>query len=541
MSAFGRLFALGVVLFTLVACWLPEEVKKNARALPGSITAAEQYVAESRKKLEATLTAEEEFRPYAMREDWAAKFTEATSDLFAAKKLVDGEVAQLLKRDDSDDTKKLTDLTDRVSGMVKRARETASFPSKRLAFLQEAKTHYVAYLSEANQLGPETASAWRDLAAYADRMKQAYPAKQDAIGQRVREAEIIFEANERATRMVVSQASFAPGAGLDYAILGDGYTTVKASHAAMRVVRPKVEKKLGELDQSYSRILVDMKAIYTVCVTRVSWEESEVIEWPKETSFDYPCKEVSDDAFETAEDFDERDKDFVWHGKDWWGTWNTAYYTTSDATKEDAAELWRELGLDPRESWPRGDNEATFYIHNTAAHFFHRYIYIESGVKRDGGWEEVPPEFYETHEAHLGLALKEKPIGSFEEDSVTVPSPIGLAHVGNEKMGHWESRGGVSPIWIWYTPYSSYNGYYGPGWGGYTRNDVGSWNAARAQGKVYTGASTTPMFGTVGTATSSGQFAQSEFAQRGGFREAAQAARGAGPAGRAGGPGGSGK
>jgi len=529
MSA--RALALLLMLF-VAGCGLPPNAKKDAEALPAAITDATKYVGERTNALAKQLTEAPEFKPYAEREKWNDVFESAGKDLVRAEGVFSTEIKPVLDANKNADGEKLIGLVQKVNKIVQTARSAARTSEARLAFLKEARANAPQWIAETAQLHAATAGDHEALMTVVETYKGAYPNRSDDIVKRALPGDTAFRISREAAESMAAEAVKLAG-DPDYARIGDGYTAVKRSRVEMQEVRPRIETDMKSLDKSYSKILIDMKAEYTACISRVSWEESEFVEWPTETTFDYPCKAVSEDSHSAAEEFDDRDYDFAVFQRGWFGGKTTKLYWTGDVTEDEVKQLWKELAIDPEAGWPRSDNDSTFNVRTTTAHYFHRYSYIENGVKRDGDWEEVKHEFYDEHDEHLGMSLVEKPHGVFEDETIHVPSPAGMALVGDEKAGKWEQRG-ANTVWVWWPHYYPlYGGYYGPGWGGYSRSEWDSWRSERSLGKTYTGNGT---YGSAGSATRSGGLASSEFAKRGGFNEASAQVRGAGPANRSGGP-----
>lgn len=535
-----RGFLLALPLLALAACGLPEDAKKEAGEIPKTIEQAEGFVGERIKALTDALEAEPEFKVYAERERWAGKLSEASAQLKRAKELVSQEVDPILKRNKREDAQKLKTQIERVKGVIGSGRESARFPGTRLTFLRNARDEADTLIAEAARLHASIADDNRAASALVARYQAAYPARRDDIAARTAHAGLVHAESAQAASDIVAQAAAKKAGSFDYAVLADGHALLAKNRPAMQEALQRVEKVLSGLAMSYSKVLIDMKDEYFACVSRTSWQESEAIEFPKETSFDYDCKLVSDEGYETAADYDDVDAEFAAHEKGFFGGWSTKFYRTSDTTEEDAKKLWEELALDPRSSWPEYDNSSTFWIRSAEARFYHRYAYVRDGVRTDGEWEQVGPEEFQKHENHLGMALLEKPSGMFEDEVTTTPSPAGMSLVGDSKAGRWEARGGTH-VWIWGSPFNTYGGFYGPGWGGYTRDEWDDWNRSRREGKPYTGSGSEPKYGTAGSVTRASTVAsRSDFGKRGGFADTASV-RGAGPSGRAGGPGGSGK
>lgn len=531
MRIIGYAFA-GLFLLVLGGCGLPDTARKTAEVLPGSISEATKYVDERTKALVAQLSVDKEFVPYAESEKWSEKFTAASQELARAQEAFLKEVKPVLDANKSADVEKLLALVKKVETMIGAARLRAREPEMRLAFLKEARSKVAEWTKEAAELHALTVSDLEALSSLAAAFSGTYPDRAVDIKKRLLAGATAFNASLSAAQAVAGESALGT-VRMNYARFGDSYTAVKKARADMVSARPIIERVVRSLDKSYSKILIDMKIDYAACVSRVSWEESESVEWPKETTFDYPCKPVSEGSYDVADEFDDRNHEFViFQPSGWWGR-TLNLYRAGNVTEDALKQLWKELDIDPAASWPRGDNYATFHVRAVTARYFHRYSYIENGVRRDGDWEEVTGEFFDEHDEHLGMSLLEKPQGVFDDEAVTTPSPAGMALVGDARTGRWEERGNQT-VWVWWPHYHVlYGNYYGPGWSGYSRSDWSEWRQEREAGRVYTG---NGAYGTNGSSTRTGPLASSEFAKRGGFKTPSAQVRGLGPSNRSQGP-----
>lgn len=213
--------------------------------------------------------------------------------------------------------------------------------------------------------------------------------------------------------------------------------------------------------------------------------------------------------------------------------------------KEDELDSWTKK-LDAN---PDGVIVDSGYEHEVVAEdvdweeqYYHSYIIINNGKKRETGWVEVDDEVWEENIDNLGMQIYHKPLGERLEQANEQAIPPGMEYVNNEKYGRWENNSNGIPIWVWFMMY--HNMYGSNSYGRYQpiyRNDYTSWRNNSNRNYFYGSNSTTARkWGTDSTFTKK-SMTGSTFAMRGGYKSASVTSRNASRALRGGGPGGSGK
>lgn len=546
MKRIQGILAVALSCLWLSACGLPSADQKAAEALPALVDNALAYVAEREGAVLRTVQGNSDFLGvYAENEKWSNKFVEARAELNRARSVIETDVQGFLKRNSSKEAAALQATVANVEGIIGKAKVIARSPEQRIAFLEEARTNATSWITTTNNRSRESDTSVDAFRSVVETYQKNYPEREADIATRAGPVFSLHTQLVEAAKRVTAQAlALKANALVDYAQLGDSYNTVVSLHARIAQARINVERELKGLDTSYSKILTDQKAEFKACVTRTSWYEGET-EWPTETPFDYPCKAVSEDSYETAEEYDDRDTEIAVYSHGSFGGKKTRLRTVGDVTEADVQQLWGELALDPELRWTDGDNESTFDVRDLTATYFHRYLYIENGARREGDWEQVTPEFYEEHWDDLGMALVEKPTGQFENEANTVASPPGMNYVGNPHYGQWTNDSSGNTFWHYYGQYAFFSNLFGGQPSYYSRSDHEAWDRNRRAGDTYYGTTgsgaASQRWGTLGSNVQTSKLAQSTFAQRGGFREAQNEIRSAGPSARAGGPGGGGK
>lgn len=535
LSSFKVALFATLFLFLAACGGIPGNEKKAAKALPDTIAAANTAIATAQQAFTAGLRADAEIAGIVRSENVAADFGRATAETVRATRLYDSEVLPILKRNDEKELPQLRAAVARVNAALRSSREIAQQPRARFTRLFEAKRNSGPWPEQAQRLAASARTDHAAIAALSARYQQSYPTRREAIVARTASGERLIEQIRNGADAVASEGANKTAARpVNYARFADGHTAVVNGQRELSALRQRLARDLPSLDRAYSKVLIDMKADYSVCVSRTSWNEG-MDEYPTETQHDYPCAMVPEAAFDTAEQFDDANSDFATH-QSGWSDWSTSFERIGDSTAATEA-LWSQLRLSPRASWPQGDNTATYWVRETLPRYFHRYAIIENGVRRNGDWVQVTPELYEEHWDDLGMSIVEKPFGAFEDEAVRTAAPAGMALVGDSRAGEWRNTSNGGSFWFWYPLFmNSYGGgHYGPGWNGYSRSEWDGYNRSRREGDGYYG-SAGRSYGSAGSTTQTGPLRGSDFARRGGFREAAASARTAGPNGRSGGP-----
>ena len=135
--------ALIAVTFLAGCAGLPQELRDQAEAIPDQIAQLEQRVGELSDSFQA-IKQSSEYRDflqrYDEREKWDSHFQAARTRLANASSIYEQTVKPLLDRNSPDDTEALRVQLDRLSLVIRDAREEAARPGNRIQFLGDAKS-----------------------------------------------------------------------------------------------------------------------------------------------------------------------------------------------------------------------------------------------------------------------------------------------------------------------------------------------------------------------------------------------------------------
>lgn len=529
-----RLICVTWICF-LAACGLPSDLKKEAKQKTENIASAKVAVS-SQWADYVKLTASDDFKffqRYAKRENWPSSFDEAQEMLNQAQKAVTGgRVAALLQQNSKEQAGTLQIELKKVDRMIRTAVQRSKAPNDRMAALVQIKKdapNLVASAETAMGVIDETIRKLEnDLIPKA---RTDYPNRVEDIVKRFSPLKNLQLEAETAMVDVRGQLKrHAANEDADYAVLGAGTDRVNAHLDALKKHETAYRKQIGELYQSYTKILEDMRIDYQVTVGRVSWDDNS--DYWQEHNFIYPPSPVDQKTYDFFEKLDPNTVPAN-YSTSWGGSYKTRVQT----------EYWKALNIQPTQQWShRSDNVAEFWIEDLSLNAFHKYLLVENGERTATDWVPVDEEDYFDNQGYLGMEILSKPYGYFEDERVKEASPPGMAFVGDKRYGEWRSdTGSGRSFWYYYGIYSFLNR--GPGHY-YYRNGWGQWrNQYRNRGPYYGGTTATgAAYGTYGNhVRTDSRYRNTDFAKRGGLRAQAPSVRGAGPARRGGGPGGRGK
>lgn len=532
MKKFGlkSWFLLLVAIFLLMACSsMPENLQKANESFPAEFKQTEELITAREKDFQVDRT-REEYRnflaPYDQREEWGKSFAKAKERLRDARDVYEKKFKPLVDKGEQKDVAAAQSAFRLIGLAKKEADELAKFPSSRMNFIRRAKSESPQWFQKAEGETKRCEETVASLSAFVEGMKADHPQKKDDIVSR-------FSAPKAARDGAVSAFKVAKeerAASLpDYAKFADACAIISKNSALAADLDTSLRRKLKELNRSYSKTLVDMQVKYFVIIGRVSWDESS--DWPSEHEYKYPVREVDETTYEYFDKLPD-DQELADYG---------GFFSSSLNAKIDQSK-WGLLQISPKENWPSSfDDEAQFFIADLPIRFFHKYLIVENGEKSETGWVEVGEQYFDAHDEHIGMDLIVKPYGHYEEETLNVASPAGLAYVGNARYGRWNKDPATgNSFWEFYGKYRLFGDMLGGN--RYHRDEWDSWNRDYRGRKPYYGpeGEDHDRYGS-GSKTAQTHYAGTHYAKTGGFKGSDFSVRSAGRASRGGGPGGGGK
>ncbi len=529
-TGFPALF-LTVLLFLhvgfLAGCGLPDALKKRAEAMKNelsSLSAAIDKRAKTYEELEKTGPFISRYKTCADRENWGGSFDKARLKLGEGQNILSVNAAALIKKNSRKDQQALDNLLNTINDLKVEAQSLSVLPANRMQLIDHAEKNAAAMKEKAVADLARQRLLMTELVPQAEKARKNHPNKNEAITAKMTPIETRYKKSMESMTVIQRETtSTSP----DYAYFADACTAINQNLTFIEKEQPLVYAKLGELDRSYSKTLIDMTAEYYVQIGRISWQESEYVEYPPETEYTYPPAQVDDETFEYFSEWPDEDN----VGK------VSGFFGMSFSPEVDKA-MWARLNLDPMAGWPSSDNTAEYFVKETPSRLFHKYRILEDGKMTETGWVAVSEDFFYDNEQNLGMDLMVKPYGYFEEEAVKTATPQGMAYVGNPRYGRWVTgRDGLS-FWEFYGMYSLMNNLIGMR---YSRPDYDMWyRDYRGKRPYYGREKDEDRYGSGGVFTRT-RYAGSYYSRSGGFRRMEDSVRGAGAGSRGRGPGGGGK
>ena len=520
-----RIF-LTILCLALVGCGgLPGDIVERAQGLPQRIEESRKEVDEREKRyLALTKKSEFEFyRSYAEREKWSDYFEQAKSELNRLKEVFEKEIKPILERNEEEDARKLLRQLDRVNRIFREVVvDLTKKASERMTFLVEAKKT-ASHLVKSGETQLATIDElMAKLESYLATAKIDYPKKaKDIDGRFAPLRQLQTEAQEQMEEVRPEFRAHEGGQVADYAKLGDGAHVVAANLKKWVIGDRVLRSRIGELYQSYTKVLTDMRAEHYVQVGRTSWDN--YYDFPTEHRRLYTPRKVDQATWDYFSNLPPEQP------------LGTLPGTFRRGIAIDRA-MWSKLGIDLLESWPRGDDDAEYWLNGTPAKYYHKYIIVRNAQKEETTWVEVDEDEFTDYADALGMEIVSKPYGLYEEDKLKEPAPPGMAYVGNKKYGQWEKDSSGNSFWGFYGRYALMrNLFWGPGYyRPYYYNSWSRWGRDYRGRRAYYGSDPNrPVYGTYGSSTRQNpRYQRSSFGRSGGFRRVAASVRGAGSASR---------
>ena len=435
-------FITVVVLAFLYGCGagLSENVKQKANALPGSIKTAASFVDGQRENYEK-IRRTNEFDPikrFALKEDWNGQFDAAHNEISKAQQVYSKEIVPLVKKNKPESAPQILKLIHRVNKITGQAKAASRLPMERFAEINNTIANIdrlkVSSEQDAKQIEQMIKQIKEDSF---DKAVSDFPDNTAAINARFSGFMEIQQQTQTDLDQVKSQFDLhSNNQPADYAVFTDSVKSIASLREKTKTLSAEKKEEIGQLYQSYTKILKDMKAAYYVTVKRESWDENSDFYNPAFSSF---TREVDLETYEavTADNLDTIAELKPGYGR--------------PSMRSKIGNTWNELNIHPMDNWPsRYHNAASFWVESSQEKYFHQYILENDGQTEETGWETVSADFYDNNLEFLGMAILAKPYGTFEQDRLTQAAPPGMAYVGNPEYGEWKDDENGDRFWSWY-------------------------------------------------------------------------------------------
>ena len=523
------ILACGFIVMLATGCGIPHETRQRAGQLEEQIKTELPNVDKAKEIYETLLEEEPWLKPIAVREQWSNQFTVAREGIEQARTQYDETVKPLLKKNDRNATESLSVEIAIVQRTLNVATSAATQPILRGRAIVAARQQAQDIGSTYGQYYDAIVGRNNEISALASRAQENHPQRIEDIASRV--APMQKAATDAQTQRNTLEAQLQKhdnGGDADYAQLLDAFNKLKTLNAQGQAKELGVATALKSLDESYTRVLVDMKLRYFVAISWSDWDENSD---SREQTGRGGLVEVSEAVFlEVLEIGDDRIAKC------------SGYGACSMSAQADARVL-EELGISPKSAVfhkSSGSNQIEYYIADWNIRYYHRYDEERNGNITTTDWEEVDEDFYVENLPNLHMTLESKPFGVFAEDRFEEPTPAGMAYVDDGNYGEWEENSSGSYYWRFYPRYNYWYRYYGGDFYGYGRTEYADYSSHRTSGKAYYGGKDSAGNYAYGSQSrnvlTSNAFAESHLGKSGGIQRVTNSLRKAGIAAREDGP-----
>ncbi len=505
-------------LCLVASCGLPKDSREQLKQVPVRLAQLQSEIATAKSDY-ATFTSRSEygfFKPYAEREKWSSQFEAAEKELRALEQLWSESLEPLQKRNKSKDLAEVEKGLVAIDAGAKTIGDQLRFVSTRRQILTRARDEAPKLHAEAKKAYDLSLAGLALLESKIAKARTAFAHRTGAIDDRAKVTRGHY--SELANRWVTVDNQFArtKTGDADYAVFADAATSLHKEAELIGKTEPKLTADLAGLARSYSKTLVDVRADFYLTAGRTSWDNWS--DFSTDNDYTYNAVKVEPEVYDYFVALPP-DKDLA---------------TLRKSSVDEA--MWNKLGVDKKESFPGGDDDAVFWLADDLVRYYHKYKVEENGQVSETDWIEVDEVAFELHEADLGMTIVSKPSGYFEDESLTQATPPGLAFVGDPAYGKWEQRNDGTSFWAFYGQWRFFNDMLGPSYNGYSRTEWDNWNRNYRGNKSYYGDNEDdPRYGTGGSYTNT-RIGSTPYAKR--MRaEEGSSIRGAGSSSRNRGPG----
>lgn len=502
-------------------------MKNDAKKAKESLSADADKV--KKKKAQYPSLAKEEdwtfLEVYATRENWQNNFRDAES------KITDGRAAEkeldaLINENDKKKVTQIRTAIRRMSVNRKEALQIASKPFERADFLRDVKKRAPSLIEGAQDDFMASNKAHEKLVVHVGEAQSEFSDKKADLDKRLALITAMYARSSAALKSAEKENS---STAADYATLGDACGLVKDLRAKHTEADKVLRSKIGELRRDYSKILVDRKVNYFLTMVRYSWDSGA--DWDNTPDQSYKA-EVPEDTFTYFDSFGANVAARVYSG---WGSAKLDVKCNSTH--------WNRINVKGLTTLPRGDNDSEIHVEGFDAKYYHKYIIIENGTERETGWEQVNEDFFWDNDENESMEIVSKPLGMYEEETLKVAAPPGMATVGNPRHGEWKTDEGGRSYWSPFFTGMLVGHLFSGGGNRYYRGDYDYYRSNHYGRSAYYGRNAdSPRYGTYGSSTSSSpRMARSESRKTGLTQVSSPSVRNASGGNKGGGPGTKGK
>ena len=479
---------------------ISKESKQKAERYQANIESTKRLTKAKDSIYNASLKGFGEVAKYSEKENLQTHFTVAQEKLNLASATYTKWVEPALDKNESAlEPKLLKDLAT-IQTLINEAVKSSDYPKERLNLLNSIEKNVDGYKETSDKNLTKSNLLLVATQKLGETYKGRYPERAADITTLVKVGEGHYNLLTTLNDTLHAQHSRKKdGGNYSLTVIADAYNGVTAQTAKVTEHNTKMKSLLPELDDSYSKTLKDMKAVFFIQVGRTSWDSYS--DYASEENYLYALREVDEETFKY---FDGLSDNAVLASEYGFGQ--------SDISVKVDNSMWKKLNINPTEKYPSGDDDAEFWLNDAVVKYYHQYVTETNGKIVDNtSWEEVPEDDFYDNLEHLGMTIESKPVGFFDDEATEEATPAGMPYVGNPAYGEWKKDSSGNDFWSFYGKYMLINQLLGGN--NFSRYEYDDYNKRyRNSGTPYYGSNGQHKYGTRGTSfTNTKSYANSNY------------------------------
>ncbi len=390
-------------------------------------------------------------RPYLLSsvksEDLFSNF-EASKEYIKEAKSFYNIADSIADDNNGDNTALLKSYHTKIDNKLNMVKSAIKHPINRSRFLEKLYKETDAYKLSVENKMTYINETQKDLIAISNKYSNAYPKKDSLIKKDLKSITLVYDMDKKIEKdfFMHYELKKSKSDSFNLIVMANSYTNIKKDYDFFKNKSKSHPKKLAELDDSYTKTLVDMDAKFYVQVGRSSWDESS--DYGEKDRL-YSFVEVSEQC---ATYFDKLPENTVLakYNKGWSSGWSLTVKMTRS--------YWDDLKIKGGESWPdKYHDHSEFWFNDSRVDYYHKYNIEKNGKVIENGWVKVDEDTFYDNLENIGMAIETKPYGYFNYEAIDVATPPGMAYVGDNKYGKWKTKDSGDRFWVFYAKWHFYN------------------------------------------------------------------------------------
>jgi len=443
-----KIIFAAIAAFMLVGCGIGEDIEKAGERYNKNLPNLEKRIQKLEKEFDNSQLSSS-LNIYVQSEKLKEQFKKAKEELKKAKK-TNKSLQALIKKDEEDSRASALAKMRVIDYSMRNSSSLASSPMKRLQELKKALDNSKKITNESEETFSYILKKSNDIVSFIEEQlisNENTSNKKDDLNKEIKVAKNKAKKTEELLKVVQSENKKENE--MNISLFLKSSKEIKELKKEIDIQNKRVHKKIQEVNTSYTKILSDMREDFYIQVGVTSWDD--YYDGPTEHTRKLTPSKVTKSIYERLGN---NNGTIATYGK---GIFSGLKLNIPSSD-------WNALRIKKEQLLARGDDTSEVWIADTPIKYFHKYIIVKNGVKKETDWIEVDERIYEENYDNLNMSIITKPYGFYETDTIKDATPAGMAFVGNKKYGEWrEDTNTSSPhhghsFWHYYGIYSFLSG-----------------------------------------------------------------------------------